>query len=154
MANPFQILVANLNGIGFFDFLLPWIFTFAIIWGLLLKTKVLGDNMRVNGVVSIVVAFFIIGFGGPALGSFFTTLFGLAVVIIAGLLVALLFLGMGGWDFSKVADPKILGAIIIGIAVIVFFTAAGSIGIGISSGAIQIIFVIIILAIAIAFITK
>ncbi len=154
MANPFQILVGNLNSIGFFDFLLPWIFTFAIIWGILLKTKALGDNQRVNGVISLVVAFFVIGFGGPALCSFFTTIFGLAVIIIAGLLVALLFLGMGGWDFGKVADLKILGAVIIGIAIIVFFTAAGAIGIGISSSAIQIIFVIIILAVAIAFITK
>jgi hypothetical protein len=154
MANPFQILVGNLNSLGFFDFLLPWIFTFAVLWGLLLKSKVLGDNQRVNGVVSLVVAFFIIGFGGPALGAFFTTIFGLAVVVIAGLLVALLFLGMGGWDFSKVADPKIMGAIFVAIAIIIFFMAAGSIGIGMSGSALQIIFVIIILAIAIGFITK
>ena len=69
-------------------------------------------------------------------------------------LVALLFLGMGGWDFGKVADPKILGAIFIGVAVIVFFVAAGSIGVGLSSSAVQIIFAIVVLAIAIAFITK
>lgn len=154
MANPFQILVGNLNSIGFFDFLLPWIFTFAVFWGLLTKTKVLGDNLRVNGVVSLVAAFFVIGFGGPALGAFFTSIFGLAIVIIAGLLVAVLFLGMGNISLDKITDPKILGAIIAAIAIIVFFTAAGSIGIGVSSSALSIIFVIVILAVAIGFITK
>jgi hypothetical protein len=30
MANPFEILVMNLNQLGFFGFLLPWVFMFAI----------------------------------------------------------------------------------------------------------------------------
>jgi len=154
MANPFTSLVSNLNNIGFFDFILPFIFTFAVLWGLLAKTKVLGDNQRVNGVVSMVVAFFIIGFGGPALGAFFTTLFGYAVIILATILVIMLFLGMGGYDLGKVLDPKVGGIILVGIAIILFFIAAGALGVRVGSGVFEIIFVLIVLAVAIGFIAK
>lgn len=154
MANPFTTLVSNLNNLGFFDFLLPFILTFAILWGLLLKTKVLGENQRVNGTVSLVVAFFVIGFGGPALGSFFTTLFGYAVVVLAVILIIALFFGMSGFEWGKVLDPKVGGIILVGVGIILFFVAAGSLGVRAGSGVIEIIFIIIVLAAAIGFITK
>jgi hypothetical protein len=86
MADPFSLLVSNLNQMGFFGFLLPWIFIFVVSYGLLLKTK-LFENPKITGVLSLVIAFFVIGFGGPFLAGFFVNLFGYAAVIIAGILV-------------------------------------------------------------------
>ena len=103
MADPFSILVANLNALGFFGFLLPWIFMFAVTYGLLAKAKFFEDT-KIVGVISLVLAFFVVGFGGPWLAGFFVNLFGYAAVIIAGLLVIVLFITMSGGSVGKFFD--------------------------------------------------
>ena len=154
MANPFEVLVSNLNQLGFFGFLLPWVLTFALLYGLLAKTKPFGDNLRVNGVISLVVEFFMVGFGGPAIASFFAGLFGMASLVLAGILVIALFLAMSGSDIGKLAENKAVIWAIVGIGVVVFFTAAGSLGISISESTVAVIFMLVIMLAAIAFITK
>ena len=151
MADPFSLLVANLNAMGFFGFLLPWVFTFAVVYGLLLKAK-LFDNQKVVGVLSLVMAFFVIGFGGPWLAQFFVNLFGYAAVIIAGILVLALFITMSGGDFSKLFNNKGVAAILAGIGIIVFFIAVGGSMVVISDAVVGIIFVIILMAVAVYFI--
>jgi len=152
MADPFTILVANLNSIGFFGFLLPFIFTFTIVFALLYRSK-FTDNMRINGVLALVFAFFVIGYGGPFLASFFVNLFGLATLIIATLLIIVLFLAMTGGDVSKLLGGKSVYYVLVGIAVIIFATAIGGMGVRISDSVIGIIFVIVLLAIGIVFVT-
>jgi len=152
--NPFVALVNNLNSLGFFGFLLPFIFVFVVLYAILLKTKILGDNQRIIGVLSLVVAFFVIGYGGTGLANFFVNFFGLATILIAGLLVLMLFIGLAGWDLSNIANKNVVAAILAAIVIIIFFTAAGSIGVRISDSVIGIIFIIIILAVAIGFVTK
>ncbi len=154
MANPFEALVTNLNALGFFGFLLPWIFTFAVLFGLLLKSKAFSENKRIIGVISLVVAFFVVGFGGPAIAVFFSSLFGLAAVVLAGILVIVLFLAMSGTDISKITENKAVAYAIVGIGIVVFFTAAGALGIQLSESSVAIIFMLLILIVAIAFITK
>ena len=151
MADPFSILVSNLNALGFFGFLLPWIFMFVISYGLLTKAKFFEDTKLV-GVLSLVLAFFIVGFGGPFLASFFVNLFGYAAVIIAGILVIVLFVTMSGGSVGKFFDNKGVAAILAGIGIIVFFIAMGGIGVRISDSVIGIIFIIIVMALAIYFI--
>ncbi|MBI3190282.1 hypothetical protein HYZ41_01110 [archaeon] len=152
MADPFTILVANLNGLGFFGFLLPFIFVFVVVYGLLIKTKFFEDQ-KIIGVLSLVLAFFVIGYGGPMLANFFVNLFGLAAVIIAGILVIVLFIAMTGGDISKIASGKSVAAALAGIGIIVFFIALGALGVAINDSVIGIIFVIVILALAVLFIT-
>ena len=152
MADPFTALVANLNGMGFFGFLLPFIFIFAVTYGLLLKSKYFEDQ-KIVGVISLVFAFFVIGFGGPGLANFFVNLFGFATMIIAGLLVIVLFLAMSGADVSKVLSGKSAMAVLVGIGVIIFVVALGALGVNASDSVVGIIFVIIVLAVAIMFVT-
>ena len=152
MADPFTILVSNLNQLGFFGFLLPWIFMFAISYGLLMKAKFF-ENQKITGVLSLVIAFFVIGFGGPWLAGFFVNLFGYAAVIIAGILVVILFITMSGGNVTKLFDNKGAAVILAGIGIIVFFIAVGGSGVVISDSVIGIIFVIIVMALAIYFIT-
>src|SRR3989344_7203876 len=85
MANPFEVMVMNLRDLGFFGFLFPWILMFALTFGLLLKSKAVGEDKKILGVISMVVAFFVIGFGGPILGNFLTSVFGIATIVLAGL---------------------------------------------------------------------
>lgn len=151
MADPFSILVANLNALGFFGFLLPWIFMFAVTYGLLAKAKFFEDT-KIVGVISLVLAFFVVGFGGPWLAGFFVNLFGYAAVIIAGLLVIVLFITMSGGSVGKFFDNKGVAAILVGIGIIVFFIAMGGFSVVVSDAVIGIIFIIIIMAIAVYFI--
>ena len=154
MANPFEVLVANLNSLGFFGFLLPWVFIFVVSYGLLSKTNVLGEDLRINAVLSIVLAFFVTGFGGPALANFFTTIFGVAAAVLAGILVLVLFMGMAGIGIEEIAKRRSVQVTLVGIAVIVFAVAAGGWSIVVRSDVIAIVLVLIVLAASVAFITK
>lgn len=151
MPDPFSLLVSNLNAMGFFGFLLPWVFAFAVFYGLMVKAK-LFDNPKVTGVLSLVVAFFLIGFGGPWLAQFFVNLFGYATIIIAGILVVALFITMSGGDLPKLFNNKAVAALLAGIGIIVFFIAMGGTLVVISDAVVGIIFIIILMAIAVYFI--
>ena len=153
--NPFEILVANLNALGFFGFLLPWLFIFAVVFALLLKTKVLTDDTKIIGVLSLVISFFVIGYGGPAMAMFFVNLFGMATLIIAGILVVILFVAMTGADIGKLANNNAVIAVVVGIGIVLFVTVAGALGsVQVSDSVIGIIFIIIVMAIAIFFVTR
>ena len=155
MANPFEILVTNLEAMGFFGFLLPFLFILAISFGLLLKSKVVGEDKKIIGAISLVLAFFIVGFGGPALGLFFTTLFGFGTVARAGLLVMILYLAMTGGVVSKMLSGKEVMYALIGIGLIIFFVAAGSaFGIKVTDTSWSIVIVIVIMGAAIMFLMK
>ena len=150
--NPFEILVNNLNQMGFFGFLLPWLLMFAVTYGLLLKSKALGEDQKIIGVISLIVAFFVVGYGGPLFGLFFQHLFGIAAMIIGGILVTVLFVSMAGGDISKLAENKAVIALLAGIGLIVFMIALGTYGATIENDVIAAIFVVIIMAIAVVFI--
>lgn len=153
MASPFELLVTNLEQLGFFGFLLPWLLVFAVVYALLLKSKLLGDDHKIIGVVSLVVAFFVIGFGGLAFGRFFSNLFGMASLVFAGILVTVLFAALAGIDISKFADKKAIMVLAAGIGIIVFVTALGGLGAKINSEVFAAIFMVIVMGVAIMFIT-
>ena len=150
--NPFEILVMNLNSMGFFGFLLPWILMFALVYALLLKSKFVEDQ-KIIGVISLVVAFFVVGYGGPLLGDFFVNIFGIAAVVLAGILIILLFVAMSGADISKLANKEIAAALI-AVGIIVFIIALGSLGVSINNDVMAAIFLVIVLAVAVLFIAK
>ena len=78
----------------------------------------------------------------------------MASLVLAGILVIALFLAMSGSDIGKLAENKAVIWAIVGIGVVVFFTAAGSLGISISESTVAVIFMLVIMLAAIAFITK
>ncbi len=154
MADPFTLLVGNLNALGFFGFLLPFIFIFAISYGLLVKSKMFEDH-KIVGVLSLVLAFFVIGFGGAGLANFFVNIFGLAALVLAGILIIIMFIAMAGGDVSKLmGNNRAIMAALVGIGLVIFFVAAGAVGVVVSDSVIGIIFVIIIMAVAIMFVAK
>ncbi len=154
MADPFTILVTNLNSLGLFGFLLPFILMFSLTFGLLMKAKFFDDH-KITGVISLVLAFFVIGFGGPALANFFVNLFGYAGVGLAGVLVIILFVTMSGGYISKLGGNKVVAAAAAGVGLIITFVALGALGVAVvSDSVIGIVFVIVILALAVLFVTK
>jgi hypothetical protein len=154
MPNPFELLVQNLNALGFFGFLLPWIFMFAVSFGLLVKSKVLGDDKRISAVVSLVLAFFIVGFGGPFLANFFVSAIGMAAVVLVGILVIILFINMAGIPVEDLAKNKAVLAALVGIGIIIFVVALGAWSTVANPTTIAIVLMIIIMALTFVFITK
>lgn len=150
--NPFELLVSNLNQLGFFGFLLPWLLMFAVVYGLLVKSKALGEDQKIIGVVSLVTAFFVVGYGGVAMGVFFQNLFGVAAIVLGGILVTVLFVSMAGGDISKLVENKAVMALLAGVGIIVFMIVLGTFGVTIQSDVIAAIFLVVVMAIAVVFI--
>ena len=118
--NPFASL-----GIDFYGFFLPWIFSFAIVFGLLSKLTLFGsDNKRISAALAFVIAFFVTGVGGVQLAMFFTTIFGGASMFLAGILVIILFAAMLGYSGGDFKHTSALVAVIV-IGVFLFLASSG-----------------------------
>lgn len=89
-------LPQDVLGPNFTNFLLPWLFTFAVVFGLLSKVDIFGAKKQINVALAFVIAFFVTATGGPQLAAFFINLFGGAATFIAGILVIILFVAMVG----------------------------------------------------------
>ncbi len=111
MANPFEIVARRLGELGVYDFLLPWMITSALIWGLLQKAKLFGEgNQAIHAVLSFSVSFFIWGFLtftgvglGATLSKFFTQIMLVGIGFSFILLVGSLFFP----DFSSALKEKL-----------------------------------------------
>ncbi len=151
--DPFNILTQL--GPGFYGIFLPFVFTFAIVFGLLVKTGIF-KNDRINAVLAFVLAFFVAAVGGPQLAAFFITLSAGAAIFLAGFLVIILMValfgyGKDGGDFKHTA--VLATVLIIGITLFLVSTG-GFIDIGISNDLAALIFVFIILIAVVWFITS
>jgi len=112
MSNPFQIVAEKLGELGVYDFLLPWLITSAIIWALLKKSNLFGeDAVVINSILSISISFFIWGFiiftGDTSIGSslskFFTQMTFLAIGFTLMLIIGSIFFP----DFTNSLKEKI-----------------------------------------------
>jgi hypothetical protein len=161
MADPFTILIQNLNSLGFYNFLLPWLFVFAVVYGLLAKASLFGgQNSRVSALLGIIIAFFVASFYGPTIATFFTGLFGGATYVLAFILIAVLFIAMSGFSISDLTGaaekkkrwPVLLFLVV--LAIIVFMTATGTVisGIALNESAIAAVFIVAVLLLAVWFV--
>ena len=121
--NPFEVLVFNLSQLGVYNIFLPFLLTFAIFYGLLKKSEILGDDEKVMGVVSLVVAFFVTGYAAYPLGLLLSNIFGIAIVVISGILVIIMFMSMAGYDIGGLKENKLVPALAAIIGVILFIVA-------------------------------
>lgn len=142
----------RLLGADFFNFLLPWVFTFAVVYGLLDKLEIFGElKSKVNMALSLIIAFFVTGAAGPQMAAFFMSILGNFVVVVAGILVLVIFLSMVGK--TKMQDVIPAWAVLIGTLVIgalLFFSAGGFIpGLKIDSNTATLLFWGIILLVAV-----
>ena len=99
MVNPFQIVAERLRDLGFFDFFIPWVMTSALLYALLRKSKIFGDDaIVINSVLSISVSFFTWGFivlaGGGGIGAALSKFVTEIVLIGIGFLFIVLIAGI------------------------------------------------------------
>lgn len=122
MINPFQLVAERLAEYGFFGFMLPWLITSAVFYGLLKKSGIFSSEM-INGLLSISVAFFIWGYLiSPVavelttpLSTFFTQLSIIVVVFLFGLVA----ISMFHPDLGKTLSEVVKGGSFIWIGVVI-----------------------------------
>jgi hypothetical protein len=133
MVSPFEAVARRLGELGVYDFLLPWLITSAIVWGLLEKSKIFGEGaVAINSVLSISISFFIWGFliftGSTevwsSLSRFFTQMSFVAVGFAVILLVGSLFYP----DFPEALEERIPKESMFWIVVVIGLVIAISVG--------------------------
>jgi len=124
MADPFETVITNMQRLGFFRFLFPYMLTAAIFYGLLRKSQIFGPpekNIMVNGIVSLVAAFMVWSYPIIAgvdiqlqLAAFFVQGTIAVLVIMIGLMITGMFAPANLPEhLSKKMGGKMWGGIII-----------------------------------------
>ncbi len=133
MVSPFLEIVQKLHELGFFNFVLPWFIVAAVFYGLLRKSKILGEGIAVNGVVALTIAFFIWGYfiiSSPTdlaipLSRFFTQF----SIILIGFLLAFLGASLAYPDLTSSLKDIVTGSaffwVILVIAAVMIFLTSG-----------------------------
>jgi uncharacterized membrane protein YfhO len=114
---------------GIFAYALPFLMIFAMVFGILSKTKLLGDNKGVQATIAL--AFGLLALQFDYVTNFYATIFPYAGIGISILLVALILMGL-------ISDKKDLSWVWFGIGTVIFiiilltslsdFTWAGGMG--------------------------
>ena len=77
---------------GVFAYVLPFLMIFALVYGLLSKSKLLGENRGVHATLALVIGLLALQF--DYVSNFFATIFPYAGIGISVLLVALILMGV------------------------------------------------------------
>ena len=110
---------------GFFQYLLPFLLIFALVFGILTQIKLFKENKSINGIIALVVGLMAMQF--PMVSQFFSEIFPRLGIGLAIILVLLILIGM-------FVDPKsgAVGYTLLGVAgiilIIVLVKTAGALG--------------------------
>ncbi len=110
---------------GFFQYLLPFLLIFALVYGILTQVKLFKENKSINGIIALVVGLMAMQF--PMVPQFFAEIFPRLGIGLAVILVLLILMGM-------FIDPKsgAIGYTLLGVAaiilIIVLVKTAGALG--------------------------
>lgn len=125
MTTPFDTVILRLKDLGFFQFLLPFILSAAIFYGLLRKSQLFGPpekNTAVNATVALAASFFVwawpilMGINiETQLSAFFMQGMSVTLVVMLGLLLAGMFLPT---DLPKTISEKLKSGWLIGVIVV------------------------------------
>jgi hypothetical protein len=136
-------IIAGAKEYGIFDFFLPFILTFAIFYGLLIKTKIFGQgedkqptrfNKTISMVISLVIAAYVMIYTpvGITLSTFFANLSAQTLVVVMSLLgfLMIMYLMMNVlqpgaiWNKTKFIWVVVIIAVILGVGV--FLSSGGA----------------------------
>jgi hypothetical protein len=129
----FADLIAAGENVGLFDFYLPYILVFAIIYGVLEKASIF-KKPSINIIISLVAALMIVAQTplGPTMITFFTDMFGgtltIIITIIAALMIFAVFMPLIGQDKPTVPGWMVYVFIILSalMAIVAYISSGGT----------------------------
>jgi len=112
---------------GFFQYLLPFLLIFALVYGILTQVKLFKENKSINGIIALVVGLLALQF--PMVPQFFAEIFprlgiGLAVILVIMIILGLFLNTKDEGDFMKWVLLGVAGIILL----IVLVKTAGALG--------------------------
>lgn len=136
MVDIFSTMIGNLQSLGFFQFLFPFLLILAISYGTLRYSLKNVLPKSAAGLISIIIAFFVMNYSGQygiAVANFFTNLFGWGLIVASGILVVVILLGLLGLKIkeditAKEKAPLSTIAFTVGVIFIGFLIFIGSLG--------------------------
>ncbi|MFP4046039.1 MAG: hypothetical protein ACLFS3_03190 [Candidatus Aenigmatarchaeota archaeon] len=154
-------MITNMENLGFFAYMLPWLLTLAVTFGILENYEI-PESVSARGVISIVMAFLVLPVGNY-IAPFFEDLVMGFIVLAAGILVAVIFVELLGFESAGVDNiflehPQTFGAIMIILAALVFIGAGGlnfiGVDIQVSEELVTLLFFLAAISIGVWFITS
>ncbi|MCX6749597.1 MAG: hypothetical protein NTW17_02535 [Candidatus Pacearchaeota archaeon] len=109
-------LLASWEQAGVFSYVLPFLLIFAIVFGVLSKIKIFGENRALNAVIALVIGLLALQF--DMVPIFFSEIFPRLGVALSILLVLIVLAGL----FFDTSENKVLNYLLLGVAVIIFLT--------------------------------
>jgi hypothetical protein len=157
MANGFDQLLVNMQNMGFFQFLFPFLLSLAIIYGVMKFT--LQDRLPKSamGVIALVISFFVMLYSSwnSMIVNFFANISGTWLIVASGILFVLILLGLTGFKTSELFENTkakwIAVIVVVFIGILIFMGAGGGmfLNLPLSSDFWTIIFFVAILAIVV-----
>lgn len=161
----FQGIINNMQSMGFFQYLFPFLLALAIIWGLMKSTPKIKEMFpdQAKALISIIFAFFVMLYTSwnSMIVSFFANLGGTFLVLASGIIFIILLTGLIGFHpWELISGDKGNKWAMYGVALLIVFflilvlmgAGAGWLipipGISLGSDFWTVVFVIAILAIA------
>lgn len=109
----FEDVLVKLEELGFFEFILPWLLMFAIVFGILSWTNIFGGDRKIHAIIAIVLAFLSIRW--PIYRDFLAIVSPKLGVGLTIILVLVLLMGL----FVPEGAQAILGWIMIAVGVVI-----------------------------------
>ena len=169
----FSDLLSIAKDIGFFQFYLPFVLTFAIFYGLLEKVKIFGDKSRnINLIIALVAALYVIGFTpvGITFAQFLSNFFGQVGIILVSLIalgmIFFVLVPLSGKEVKDLFNPKYLIPIAALLAIGAYLSSgglslfpgislpSGGFGLGLSDQDIVILIIIVLTILVIWWLTR
>jgi len=95
MANPFEVFLTMARTYGIYEFYLPFLLVLTLFYGLLQKTKILGDYKGAQGlnlIISVIAALYVMVYSPAAITitQFFANFFTQTSIVLVTLLVGIM----------------------------------------------------------------
>lgn len=95
-------ILTQLNNIGFYSYIIPFLLIFAIVYAILEKSKILGENNAIKVIISISIGLLALQFN--TVSYFFSNIFPKFGVGLAIFLVIIIFLGFFYYKENDTTD--------------------------------------------------
>jgi hypothetical protein len=121
--------IAKLAEFGIFTHYLPFLIVFAIVYAVLTKTKIFGEQKKISGLIALIAALYVMTMG-QTVGLFLASFLAGGATVLLFFLVALLIVGIvvgeKAWRSFETKEP-LTGLILVGfvIAAFLFYLAGG-----------------------------
>lgn len=126
-------VIGNFQQIGLFNYALPFLLTFAAVYGILEELDLFGgDTEKINGIIAAVSGFFVMNYAATAqfsLGLFFTNFFGAFSVVLLFLLGVVMAMGLTGTDSEYWSQARTGLMLLGGLAALSIFLSWGGLSV-------------------------